>query len=175
MWNTNLHVNFWWFYWNQYSFLLHLSMHMYAVVSYTSEFVINRWRWHQNQLFYGLRSQTLEGAPIVIHSWSVYWTSNHKKNKENSCSKTNQGYAEWHGNNNVKAELHISLEKIQKILWNHQDHTSQDHFCSVINEFPVWNSKSFKPRWWDKVSHPEREADSKIQFLGSLMIAHCSI
>ena len=30
-----------------------------------------------------------------------------------------------------------------------QDHTSQDHFCSVINEFPVWNSKSVTPRWWD--------------------------
>ena len=43
-----------------------------------------------------------------------------------------------------------------------QDHTSQDHFCSVINEFPVWNSKSFKPRWWDTVPHPEREADLKI-------------
>ena len=23
-----------------------------------------------------------------------------------------------------------------------QDHTSQDHFCSVINEFPVWNLES---------------------------------
>ena len=54
-----------------------------------------------------------------------------------------------------------------------QDHTSQDHFCSVINEFPVWNSKSFKPRWWDKVSHPEREAVQKIQFFWTLMIAHC--
>ena len=52
-----------------------------------------------------------------------------------------------------------------------QDHTSQDHFCSVINEFPVWNSKSFKPRWWDKVSHPEREAVQKIHFFWALMIA----
>ena len=52
-----------------------------------------------------------------------------------------------------------------------QDHTSQDHFCSVISEFPVWNSKSFKPRWWDKVSHPEREAVQKIQFFWTLMIA----
>ena len=39
-----------------------------------------------------------------------------------------------------------------------QDHTSQDHFCSVINGFPVWNSKSIKPRGWDLVSSPEREA-----------------
>ena len=52
-----------------------------------------------------------------------------------------------------------------------QDHTSQDHFCSMINEFPVWNSKSFKPRWWDKVSHPEREAAQKIHFFWALMIA----
>ena len=56
-----------------------------------------------------------------------------------------------------------------------QDHTSQDHFCSVINEFPVWNSKSFKPRWWDTVPHPEREADRKLQCFWSLMIAHCSV
>lgn len=39
-----------------------------------------------------------------------------------------------------------------------QDHTSQDHFCSVIDEFPVWNSESIKPRGWDLVSSPEREA-----------------
>ena len=38
-----------------------------------------------------------------------------------------------------------------------QDHTSQDHFCSVINEFPVWNSKSVTPRWWDSTSCPERD------------------
>ena len=56
-----------------------------------------------------------------------------------------------------------------------QDHTSQDHFCSVINEFPVWNSKSFKPRWWDKVSHPEREAAEKIHFFWALMIACCKL
>ena len=62
-----------------------------------------------------------------------------------------------------------------KILAMVQDHTSQDHFCSVINEFPVWNSKSFKPRWWDTVPHPEREADLKLQCFWSLMIAHCSI
>ena len=24
-----------------------------------------------------------------------------------------------------------------------QDHTSQDHFCSVINDFPVWKSKPY--------------------------------
>ena len=29
-----------------------------------------------------------------------------------------------------------------------QDHTSQDHFCSVIDEFPVWNSDPINPRWW---------------------------
>ena len=29
-----------------------------------------------------------------------------------------------------------------------QDHTSQDHFCSVIDEFPVWNSEPINPRWW---------------------------
>ena len=34
-----------------------------------------------------------------------------------------------------------SHETFQKTSAN-QDHTSQDHFCSVINEFPVWNSKS---------------------------------
>ena len=45
----------------------------------------------------------------------------------------------------------------------------------MINEFPVRNSKSFKPRWWDTVPHPEREADSKLQCFWSLMIAHCSI
>ena len=58
---------------------------------------------------------------------------------------------------------------------SNQDHTSQDHFCSVINEFPVWNSKSFKPRWWDKVSHPEREAVQKIHFSWTLMIAYCTL
>ena len=28
-------------------------------------------------------------------------------------------------------------------LLNVQDHTSQDHFCSVIDDFPVWKSKPY--------------------------------
>ena len=29
-----------------------------------------------------------------------------------------------------------------------QDHTSHCHFCSMIDEFPVWNSELIKPWWW---------------------------
>ena len=58
----------------------------------------------------------------------------------------------------------------------HVEYTSSRPITEVkqINEFPVWNSKSFKPRWWDTVPHPEREADQKLQCFWSLMIAHCS-
>ena len=31
--------------------------------------------------------------------------------------------------------------QLLKIRLLRQDHTSQDHFCSVIDEFPVWNSE----------------------------------
>ena len=55
------------------------------------------------------------------------------------------------------------MDICEKIQWNHQDLTSQNHFCSV---------KLFRPRWRGIFSHPEHEADPKIQFLGSLIIAH---
>ena len=59
--------------------------------------------------------------------------------------------------------------------WPNQDHTSQDQFCSVINEFPVWNSKSIKPRGWGTASLPEREADLDPSGPRSSMIAQCRI
>ena len=39
----------------------------------------------------------------------------------------------------------------------HQDHTSQDHFCSVIDEFPVWNSEPDQPTMMSWATVPERE------------------
>ena len=38
-----------------------------------------------------------------------------------------------------------------------QDHTSQDHFCSVIDEFPVWNSEPDQPTMMSWAAGPERE------------------
>ena len=38
-----------------------------------------------------------------------------------------------------------------------QDHTSQDHFCSVIDEFPVWNSEPDQTMMMRWATFPERE------------------
>ena len=40
---------------------------------------------------------------------------------------------------------------------NDQDHTSQDHFCSVIDEFPVWNSEPDQPTMMSWATVLERE------------------
>ena len=38
-----------------------------------------------------------------------------------------------------------------------QDHTSQDHFCSVIDRFPVWNLEPDQPTLMSKATSPEHE------------------
>ena len=38
-----------------------------------------------------------------------------------------------------------------------QDHTSQDHFCSLIDEFPVWNSEPDQTMMMRWATFPERE------------------
>ena len=45
---------------------------------------------------------------------------------------------------------------------NRQDHTSQDHFCSVIDEFPVWNSEPDQPTMMSSAAAPEREEVSEL-------------
>ena len=42
-----------------------------------------------------------------------------------------------------------------------QYHTSQDHFCSVIDEFPVWNSEPNQPTMmsWAAVLEREKELE----------------
>ena len=42
-----------------------------------------------------------------------------------------------------------------------QDHTSQDHFCSVIDEFPVWNSEPDQTMMMRWATFPEREKVSR--------------
>ena len=42
-------------------------------------------------------------------------------------------------------------------LFGRQDHTSQDHFCSVIDEFPVWNSEPNQPTMMSWAAVLERE------------------
>ena len=44
-----------------------------------------------------------------------------------------------------------------------QDHTSQDYFCSVIDEFPVWNLEPDQPTMMSWAPGPEREKVSKLQ------------
>ena len=41
-----------------------------------------------------------------------------------------------------------------------QDHTSQDHFCSVIDEFSVWNSEPDQPTMMSWAAVLEREKAS---------------
>ena len=56
-----------------------------------------------------------------------------------------------------------------------QDQTSQDHFCSVIDEFPVWNSEPDQPTRMSWAASSEREKELKsTSDLISLMIAHLS-
>ena len=51
-----------------------------------------------------------------------------------------------------------------------QDHTSQDHFCSVIDEFPVWYSEPDQPAMMSWAAVLEREKASEL--LSALMIVH---
>ena len=77
---------------------------------------------------------------------------------ETTCAKTvsllSQKSPNW---NQTKETVSSVLESLSIQSVPTQDHTSQDHFCSVINEFPVWNSKSVTPQWWDLTSCPERD------------------
>ena len=135
-----------------------------------------RWRWHPifpSALM--VRSETWSTQVVQQQFAGLFQprgTKTKRKSPHNQCSVSLKGrWTELHQNKPFRlpsTNFHCSESNLQ-------DHTSQDHFCSVINEFPVWNSKSFKPRWWDTVPHPEREADLKLQCFWSLMIAHCSI
>ncbi len=54
-----------------------------------------------------------------------------------------------------------------------QVHTSQDHFCSVVDGFPVWNSEPDQPTMMSWAAIPEREKDLiSLKDLRSLMIAY---
>ena len=60
------------------------------------------------------------------------------------------------------------------LSWVHQDHSSQDHFCSLIDGFPVWNSEPDQPTMMRRASRPEREKvfmSSLVLVQNTLMIA----
>ena len=46
-------------------------------------------------------------------------------------------------------------------LYINQDHTSQDHFCSLIDEFLTRNLDSDQPRWRVETTGSERETVAK--------------
>ena len=61
-------------------------------------------------------------------------------------------------------------------LFGRQDHTSQDHFCSVIDEFPVWNSESDLATMMSRAASSEREKVwSLVMRCQTLMIARCPL
>ena len=51
------------------------------------------------------------------------------------------------------------LQEVRIILCflRNQDHTSDRHFCSLIDEFPVWNSEPDQPTMMSWATPPERE------------------
>ena len=51
------------------------------------------------------------------------------------------------------------LQEVRIILCflQNQDHTSDRHFCSLIDEFPVWNSEPDQPTMMSWATSPERE------------------
>ena len=82
----------------------HLSMYMIAAESYMWVYceqiaLASKWTisWHYISSF---------SKSTNFHR-SLKWILNItlQKLRENLCSKINQGYAKWHGNNNYKAEL----------------------------------------------------------------------
>ena len=59
-------------------------------------------------------------------------------------SETFESNNQWN-----KQSIFVTMSYTGKIrLVSRQDHTSHCHFCSMIDEFPVWNSELIKPWWW---------------------------
>ena len=49
----------------------------------------------------------------------------------------------------INQSISITMSDRTNIRWvSRQDHTSHCHFCSMIDEFPVWNSELIQPWWW---------------------------
>ena len=69
------------------------------------------------------------------------------------------------------------LEGLKDIeTWQRQNHTSQDHFCSLIDEFPVWNSEPVHPRWWvEQQFLSVKKGPTSKWGSAALMIAHSPI
>ena len=66
------------------------------------------------------------------------------------------------GNLNVFQWLTFAQDYL--LIWTtnfSQDHTLQDHFCSVIDEFPVWKSEPDQPTMMSWSASPEREKELK--------------
>ena len=55
----------------------------------------------------------------------------------------------------------MEFNGLLKIWMLRQDHTSQDHFCSVIDEFPVWNSEPDQTTMMSWATLSEREKVSE--------------
>ena len=79
--------------------------------------------------------------------------------------------------NNILLQSHYfgHYKVVFRLVSKHQDHTSQDHFCSVMEEFPVWNSEPINPRWWvEQLPLSVKRWQSSPQSSATLMIAHSS-
>ena len=63
---------------------------------------------------------------------------------------------------NIKTFVWLMQIGYKSIQRDQQDHTSQDHFCSVIDEFPVWNSEPDQPTMMSWAAAPEREEVSEL-------------
>ena len=55
--------------------------------------------------------------------------------------------------------------------WYNYDYTSQDHFCNMIDKFPVWNLKPYSAMMMRLMACSEREKVSIFQRIEALMIA----
>ena len=82
--------------------------------------------------------------------------------------------ASFHASLNISNNYSISNEFSQSFVSEqHYDHTLQDHFCSVIDEFPVWNSEPDQPTMMSWAAGPEREKElESFRDNSSLMIAY---
>ena len=152
MWNITLHVNFWWFRWNQHSVEIY------------------RWRWH------------LIFPPVVVRSetaqaWSLYnsnllgffnrgapkrkWkvptinAQSLSKEAEQKSIKTSCFGCPWVGSTAQSTNFKIILHRIISVVWltnflseirslsNHDDETQ----FRILSVKPIWSFSAFD-HWW---------------------------
>ena len=102
----------------------------------------HRWRWHQIFLSALMKGPKTKSSSLCNSNCWAFSTKGHQ-NKNEKFPQTMLSLILRMMNRTPSNKLsRLPLITIHCSESSLQDHTSQDHFCSVINEFSVWNSMS---------------------------------